>query len=87
MQRIFKFISADEPTRLPKDHEIVSWNFQHGQLTFWALVPDDYRIGKDDVYREFLILGTGQRVQDDLTHRATLFSNTFVWHVFEKGAS
>lgn len=82
-RRVWKFPldleAGSQSLRLPQETRIVHVAMQAGAPTLWALIDT----GAPTVQRDFVIRATGEPVAIDETYVGTVFTEIFVWHVFE----
>ena len=82
MITIYKYYADFCKTRLPRNAHILSAGFQEGMLYCWAKVDTTEPL-EEVVFKKF---GTGwdieHYVDDTDVFLATVFEDSFVWHVF-----
>lgn len=84
--RIFKYSIGGAGSRrvaMPGAAKVLSVQTQHDSLFAWALVDDN----RDAREYEFLVLGTGHKLPDDIHRYAyagtvQMDGGALVWHVF-----
>jgi len=84
MKKIYKYDVAIVECQLipmPLGAKILSIALQNGEVKIWAMVNPEEGVL---VPRHILLVGTGQRVEDDAqTFLGTVNMGAFVWHFFE----
>ena len=82
-KNIFKYQlqRGGQTFQMPSGAQILSAQFQRGELCLWALVDERAKLEM----RSFVVLGTGQPTTLNLRHISTVQSDdqSFVWHIFE----
>ncbi len=68
---------------MPKGAQILSIQFQRGEITMWTLVNDTC---EHNEIRTFESYGTGEDIKDphELLYISTIQEGHFVWHIFER---
>lgn len=69
--------------KMPSNAKVVHFATQAPDICVWMEVV---RLEPDEV-RRFDVIGTGHRIAPNYTHRGTLQSGSFVWHLYELEAT
>jgi len=90
MRAIWKYpleITDHQVLALPQPAQVLSVQFQGGQLCLWALVSPDHEITPENG-TVVHIVGTGHPVEDEarLTFIDTVQMGPLVWHIFTQEA-
>lgn len=82
--KIYKYELKDTKNNLslPIGAEVLSFKMQHGQYNIWVKI-DPNQLSE---VRNFIIVGTGWDVTENVSYIGTVIDGDFVWHCFETKA-